>query len=78
MPRAKNGTATAEKKASTRTRKSNGTTAVSNEQAPQLLNLNEEQIRLRAYELYERRGRQDGAHDADWFAAEAELRSRTA
>jgi Protein of unknown function (DUF2934) len=33
-------------------------------------------IRLRAYELYEQRGRQDGHAQTDWFRAEAELRPR--
>ncbi len=37
-----------------------------------------EQIRRRAYELYERRGRQHGYHEQDWFQAESELTSRTA
>lgn len=79
MPRAKSATATAEKKSTSRSKKgavpSNGTTEV---QTSTNHNLNEERIRARAYELYERRGRQDGSHEADWFAAEAELRSRTA
>jgi len=33
-------------------------------------------IRIRAYELYEQRGRQDGQAQTDWFQAEAEVRSR--
>ena len=33
-------------------------------------------IRARAYELYEKRGRQDGHAQNDWFKAEAELRPR--
>ena len=32
-------------------------------------------IRVRAYQLWERRGRQDGHAQADWFQAEAEVRS---
>ena len=35
----------------------------------------EEHIRRRAYELYEQRGRHDGAADQDWLRAEAELRA---
>lgn len=35
-----------------------------------------EQIRARAYELYEARGRQEGFHDQDWAQAEAEVLSR--
>ena len=81
MAKAKSGAATAEKKVTTRRKKmevagevpSNG----SNGHTEQSMVV-EEQIRIRAYELYERRGRQDGAHESDWFAAEAELRSRTA
>jgi hypothetical protein len=38
----------------------------------------EEQIRRRAYELYERRGREAGHETEDWLRAEAELaRERT-
>ncbi len=33
-------------------------------------------IRARAYELYEKRGRQDGQAQTDWFQAEAEVLSR--
>ena len=38
----------------------------------------EEQIRRRAYDLYERRGREDGQDTEDWLAAETALaRERT-
>jgi len=33
----------------------------------------EEQIRIRAYELYEARGREDGHELEDWLEAESEL-----
>jgi hypothetical protein len=33
----------------------------------------QEQIRRRAYELYEQRGREDGHECEDWLQAEAEL-----
>jgi hypothetical protein len=33
----------------------------------------EDQIRLRAYELYEERGRQDGHDEEDWLRAKEEL-----
>jgi|SRR5690242_15623183 hypothetical protein len=33
----------------------------------------EEEIRNRAYELFEQRGRQEGFHDEDWAQAEAEV-----
>jgi len=36
----------------------------------------EEEIRQRAYELYEQRGRQDGLQEEDWARAEAEILSR--
>ncbi len=37
--------------------------------------LSEGAIRERAYEIYERRGRQDGRAEEDWFEAESELRN---
>jgi hypothetical protein len=33
----------------------------------------EDQIRLRAYEIYEQRGRQDGHDIDDWLQAETEI-----
>jgi hypothetical protein len=36
----------------------------------------EEEIRRRAYELYEERGRLEGFHDEDWKRAEEEVRLR--
>ena len=36
----------------------------------------ESAVRYRAYELYEKRGRQDGLALQDWIQAEAELRSQ--
>lgn len=35
-----------------------------------------EQIRCRAYELYEERGREDGREVEDWLRAEAEVTGR--
>jgi hypothetical protein len=35
--------------------------------------LTEEYIRLRAYQIYEQRGRQDGHDVEDWLQAEAEI-----
>jgi len=35
----------------------------------------QEQIRMRAYELYESRGCIDGHHEEDWYQAENELRN---
>jgi hypothetical protein len=32
----------------------------------------EDQIRLRAYELYEERGKEDGHEEEDWFRAKEE------
>jgi hypothetical protein len=37
----------------------------------------EEQIRRRAYELYEQRGRQDGFSEQDWLRAESEILHRS-
>jgi DUF2934 family protein len=37
----------------------------------------EEQVRRRAYELYEARGRGDGHDIEDWLEAEAEITPRT-
>jgi hypothetical protein len=39
--------------------------------------LTEEYIRLRAYQLYEQRGRQDGHDVEDWLQAEAETFGKT-
>jgi Protein of unknown function (DUF2934) len=36
----------------------------------------EDQIRARAYELYEARGRVDGFHQQDWEQAEREVRQQ--
>jgi Protein of unknown function (DUF2934) len=36
----------------------------------------EEEVRRRAYELYEERGRQEGFHDEDWARAESEILSK--
>jgi hypothetical protein len=38
--------------------------------------LTEEYIRLRAYQLYEQRGRQDGHDVEDWLQAESEIFGR--
>ena len=40
------------------------------------LELTEEYVRLRAYQLYEQRGRQDGHDVEDWLQAEAEIFGR--
>ena len=38
----------------------------------------EHQIRLRAYELFEERGREDGHEQEDWVRAEAEITNKKA
>ena len=38
----------------------------------------EEMIRVRAYAIYEERGKQDGHEREDWLRAEAELTAETA
>ena len=47
-----------------------------NEPATQAYAGIEEEIRLRAYELYVERGRQDGFQEEDWARAETEILSR--
>lgn len=42
-------------------------------QATDRLSVREEMIRRRAYELYEKRGREDGHAEEDWLQAEAEI-----
>jgi hypothetical protein len=39
-------------------------------------NISDEEIRRRAYELYESRGGNGGSPEDDWYRAEQELRSR--
>ncbi len=40
--------------------------------------IGEERVRVRAYELYEKRGGGPGDAESDWYRAEAELRNETA
>ena len=79
MPRAKSSTAPGEKKTVTRATKTtvptNGSSLEHKVSAKEPI---EDRIRVRAYELYESRGRQHGGHESDWYAAEAEVHSRTA
>jgi hypothetical protein len=37
--------------------------------------ISSDDVRQRAYELYEQRGRLEGFHEQDWFEAETQLRS---
>jgi hypothetical protein len=37
----------------------------------------EEQVRIRAYEIYEKRGREDGHALEDWLQAQSELPARS-
>jgi len=46
-----------------------GDNAATNDRYPGL----QEEIRQRAYELYEARGRQDGFEEEDWIRAETEI-----
>lgn len=76
MPRAKRAQVTtmephAETGTSTSSRKKNG----KNGDANVAFDL-EAAIRTRAYELWEKRGRQHGQAHTDWFQAEAEVRSQ--
>jgi DUF2934 family protein len=43
---------------------------------PNAITPSHDQIRQRAYELYELRGRQDGFSEQNWFEAEQELLAR--
>ena len=38
--------------------------------------ISSDDVRQRAYELYEKRGRLEGFHEQDWHQAEAEVRNR--
>lgn len=38
--------------------------------------ISSDDVRQRAYELYEQRGRLEGFHEQDWFEAETQLRNR--
>jgi len=76
--KAKSTTAATEKKDTTRRKKSEAPTNGHSEVLAPTTAVVEEQIRVRAYEIYLRRGRQDGSHESDWFTAEAELRTQTA
>ena len=80
MARAKSTSATGEKKTTTRSKKTAAAASVvpTNGHAVEVVNNVEERIRARAYELYEGRGRQHGAHERDWFIAESEVRNHTA
>lgn len=49
-----------------------GDNAASNERFPGI----QEEIRQRAYELYEARGRQEGFQEEDWIHAETEILAR--
>ncbi len=75
MAKASNGNKTARKKAPTSQSAANRPQPV----APAAFKANgdvEDQIRQRAYELYEQEGRQEGRDQEYWFRAEAEVRGR--
>ena len=46
------------------------------EHASESFEASQEQIRVRAYQLYEQRGREDGHEFEDWLQAESEKRLR--
>jgi hypothetical protein len=52
---------------------SSGNVNPSNTPATQVYPGIEDEIRQRAYELYEERGRQEGFHEEDWSRAETEI-----
>jgi hypothetical protein len=44
----------------------------------QTISIGDEEVRRRAYELWEQRGRQHGKDADDWFRAESEIRGKSA
>jgi len=44
----------------------------------QAINIGDEEVRRRAYEIWEQRGRQHGKDADDWFRAESEVRGKSA
>jgi hypothetical protein len=46
--------------------------------ANQAINIGDEMIRRRAYEIWEQRGCQHGKDADDWYRAESEIRSKSA
>ena len=63
---------------STRQRRTVGTTSRPADKASAAATISDARIARRAYELYERRGRSDGADLDDWLKAECELREANA
>ena len=74
------GNAASESKVNSETRKLDDGRkfeVVKNESRKNLVPINlEDEIRRRAYELYEQRGAGTGSESEDWFAAEREVRQR--
>ncbi len=52
-------------------------TPVTTPEASQSPEMIQEQIRQRAYELYEQRGREEGHDSDDWLTAESQVTDRT-
>ncbi len=44
----------------------------------QAINIADDEVRRRAYEIWEQRGRQHGKDADDWFRAESEIRGKSA
>ncbi len=76
MPRAKKTEETAgAKRPASRTK---GGTAAAPAEAKVMQMIGDEQVRLRAYELYLQRNGDGGSPEEDWYRAEAELRGKSA
>lgn len=58
--------------------KSSGNNGGSASGGKQAINIGEEDVRRRAYEIWEQRGRQHGKDADDWFRAESEIRGKSA
>lgn len=50
----------------------------SNQQNDNSYSMSADEVRRRAYELWEQRGREDGKHEDDWYRAENEIRGKSA
>lgn len=49
-----------------------------NQQKDNSHTMSPDEVRRRAYELWEQRGREDGKHEDDWYRAEKEVRGKSA
>ena len=77
MPRAKKTSDSSSSRKNSRAQKVPATQSAADNSSPtSVAPVTEEQVRLRAYELFLRRGGFWGSPEQDWFQAEAEVRDR--